>query len=69
MPKVSAEYEQQQQRQIVVAARRLFAEQGIHPTRMADVIAAAGVSASTLYRHFRARRTSSSPPRRRSSPM
>lgn len=55
MPKVSAEYEQQQRRRIVGAARRLFAEQGIHPTRMADVIAAAGVSASTLYRHFRSK--------------
>ena len=52
MPKTSAEYDQRQRSAIVSAAQRCFARNGFHATSMHDIIAEAGVSASTVYRHF-----------------
>lgn len=52
MPKVSPEYDQRQRTAILDAARYCFVQNGFHSTSMDDIIGAAGVSASTVYRHF-----------------
>lgn len=38
--------------EIIAAARRLFAQQGIDATTMADIAAAAGISAPTVFNYF-----------------
>ncbi|MFZ2625050.1 MAG: helix-turn-helix domain-containing protein [Propionibacterium sp.] len=53
MPKVSPEHEEQQHAAILTAARRCFARNGFHATSMDDIITQAGMSPSTVYRHFR----------------
>lgn len=43
---------EKRRRDILEAAKRLFAERGFHATRMSDVAAAAGVSHGTIFWHF-----------------
>lgn len=53
MPRVSEQYIQRRRREILEAAWRCFARDGFHATTMDDVIEAAGVSPSVVYRWFR----------------
>jgi AcrR family transcriptional regulator len=53
MPRVTDEYIQRRRRTILDAAERCFARNGFHATSMDDVIEAAGVSPSVVYRWFR----------------
>ena len=43
---------EKRRRDILEAAKRLFAERGFHATRMSDVAAAAGASHGTIFWHF-----------------
>lgn len=52
MPKVSAERKAERRDQILDAARRCFARNGLHSTSMDDVITESGLSAGALYRYF-----------------
>ncbi len=57
-PRTKAQYEkirQARKEQILEAARRLFAAQGFHTTRMSDIARAVGVSQGTLYHYFRSK--------------
>lgn len=53
MPRVSAQYRQEQRERILTAAARCFARRGFHLTSMDDVIAEAGLSAGAVYGYFR----------------
>lgn len=55
MPRVSEAHRSDRRRQIVVAAAQCFARDGFHSTSMADVIAAAGLSAGAVYGYFRSK--------------
>jgi AcrR family transcriptional regulator len=46
------EIRQARRQQIMETARRVFAEQGFHATRMSDIAQAIGVSQGTLYHYF-----------------
>jgi AcrR family transcriptional regulator len=46
---------QARSREILDAARQVFAEQGFHAARMSDIAHAAGVSQGTLYHYFRSK--------------
>jgi AcrR family transcriptional regulator len=52
MPRVSQEHLDARRRQIVEAALRCFARNGIHPTSMQDIFAEASLSAGAVYRYF-----------------
>lgn len=52
MPKVTQDYRDRQAARIRAAAERCFARNGFHATSMDEVIAAAGVSSSTVYRYY-----------------
>lgn len=52
MPKVSQEHLDARSRQIVEAALRCFARNGIHPTSMQDIFHEANLSAGAVYRYF-----------------
>lgn len=52
MPRRSPQHHEQRREQVLAAALRCFARDGFHAASMADVIAAAGVSAGTVYRYF-----------------
>jgi AcrR family transcriptional regulator len=52
LPKVTPEYLDARRREILVAARTLFAEKGFARTSMADVVAATGLSTGSVYRYF-----------------
>ncbi|WP_199439921.1 TetR/AcrR family transcriptional regulator [Umezawaea beigongshangensis] len=52
MPKVTPEYLDARRREILVAARTLFAQKGFARTSMADVVAATGLSTGSVYRYF-----------------
>lgn len=55
MPRVSDQHRAARRAQIVVAAGRLFAENGFHVTSMADIIGESGLSAGAVYRYFRSK--------------
>jgi AcrR family transcriptional regulator len=52
MPRVSNEEKQRNHNKIVDAAARLFRENGIEMTSVADVMKAAGLTHGGFYRHF-----------------
>ena len=52
MPRISEDSKAQRREQILLAARRCFAEQGFHQTSMDDVIKTAGLSAGAVYSYF-----------------
>ena len=52
MPRVSEEYRHGQAQRILRAARACFADDGFHAVTMDQIIAAAGVSSSTVYRYY-----------------
>lgn len=52
MPKVSEQHREQRRAQILDAAMRCFRERGFVATSMADVIAAADLSAGAIYSYF-----------------
>jgi AcrR family transcriptional regulator len=52
MPRVSPEHLEARRSQIVEAALRCFARNGIHPTSMQDIFHEAGLSAGAVYRYF-----------------
>lgn len=52
MPKISEQHRQKQAEKILVAAETCFARGGFHATSMEQIIAAAGMSSSTVYRYF-----------------
>jgi AcrR family transcriptional regulator len=52
VPRVSQEHLDARRRQILDAAAGCFARNGFHATSMADIQAAAGLSAGGVYRHF-----------------
>ena len=52
MPRVTAAYRERQTDRILQAAEECFARSGFQATSMDEVIAAAGVSSSTVYRYF-----------------
>ena len=52
MPRVSDEHLEARRRQILDAARRLFAANGFHATSMQDLLAECGLSAGAVYRYF-----------------
>ena len=52
MPRVSAAYRERQSGRILQAAEECFARNGFQATSMDEVIAAAGMSSSTVYRYF-----------------
>ncbi len=49
------EIRQARTEQILEAARRVFAKQGFHATRMSDIAQTIGVSQGTLYHYFRSK--------------
>jgi AcrR family transcriptional regulator len=54
-PRTKEQFEairQERKAQIVTAARRLFAQQGFHGTRMSEIAEAVGVSQGTIYHYF-----------------
>ena len=55
MPKVSEAYLEGRRDQILDAAAQCFAEGGFHATSMADIIAASGLSAGSVYRYFKSK--------------
>jgi len=52
MPRVTAAYRERQTDRILQAAEECFARNGFQATSMDEVIAAAGMSSSTVYRYF-----------------
>jgi AcrR family transcriptional regulator len=52
MPRVSEEHLESRRRQILDAARTLFAANGFHATSMQDLLAECGLSAGAVYRYF-----------------
>ena len=52
MPRVTAAYRERQTDRILQAAEECFARSGFQAASMDEVIAAAGMSSSTLYRYF-----------------
>ena len=52
MPRVTAAYRERQTDRILQAAEGCFARNGFQATSMDEVIAAAGMSSSTVYRYF-----------------
>jgi AcrR family transcriptional regulator len=52
MPRVSKEHLDARRSQILEAALRCFARNGIHPTSMQDIFHEAGLSAGAVYRYF-----------------
>ena len=52
MPRVSQDHLDARRRQVVEAALRCFARNGIHPTSMQDIFREAGLSAGAVYRYF-----------------
>jgi len=55
MPKVSHDYLTERKDQILGAAARCFAQEGFHATSMADIIAASGLSAGSVYRYYKSK--------------
>ncbi|MBN1992502.1 MAG: TetR/AcrR family transcriptional regulator [Anaerolineae bacterium] len=58
MPRTAAQNKQIRQtrtQQILEAARKVFAEQGFHNTRMSDIAQAIGSSQGTLYHYYRSK--------------
>ena len=55
MPRVSDEHLAARRAQILEAARGCFAREGFHRTSMADILAAADLSAGAVYRYFRSK--------------
>ena len=54
-PRTKEQFEairQERNAQILAAARRLFAQQGFHSTKMSDIAKAVGVSQGTIYHYF-----------------
>jgi AcrR family transcriptional regulator len=56
MPKVTEEHIQARRRQILDAARRCFARQGLHRTTMQDIFSEADLSAGAVYTYFGGKR-------------
>jgi AcrR family transcriptional regulator len=56
MPKVTEEHIQARRRQILDAARRCFASEGLHRTTMQDIFNEAGLSAGAVYTYFGGKR-------------
>lgn len=52
MPRVSPRYLQERRRRIIEAASEVFSKKGVKGATMAEVAAAAGLSAGALYRYF-----------------
>ncbi len=52
VPRVSDDHLEARRRQILDAARRLFAANGFHATSMQDVLRESGLSAGAVYRYF-----------------
>lgn len=52
MPRVSQDYRDARQAQILDAARRCFLREGFHETSMQDLFAESGLSAGAVYRYF-----------------
>lgn len=52
MPRVSPEYGDARQRQILDAALACFARQGFHKTTMKDIVRESGLSAGAIYNYF-----------------
>lgn len=52
VPKISEAQRQSRREQIARAAVAEFSVRGIHPTSMANIVAASGLSAGALYTHF-----------------
>ncbi|WP_405800385.1 TetR/AcrR family transcriptional regulator [Streptomyces sp. NBC_01506] len=52
MPRVSQEYREKRQRQILDAATICFARNGFHATSMPDIFAESGLSSGAVYRYF-----------------
>ena len=52
MPRVTAAHRERQRARILQAAEECFARSGFQATSMDEVIAAAGMSSSTVYRYF-----------------
>ena len=52
MPRVTAAHRERQRSRILRAAEECFARSGFQATSMDEVIAAAGMSSSTVYRYF-----------------
>lgn len=55
MPRTSTQFQQmkdERRAQILVAARRVFADKGLAATKIADIAAAAGVSHGLVYHYF-----------------
>ncbi|MFD0021679.1 TetR/AcrR family transcriptional regulator [Streptomyces sp. NPDC058382] len=55
MPRLSDATRAQRRHHILASAWRCFSENGFHATSMDEVIAAAGVSSSAVYRYFRSK--------------
>ena len=55
MPRTKEQFKairQERKAQILAAARRLFAQQGFHGTKISDIAEAVGVSQGTIYHYF-----------------
>src|SRR5262245_53291473 len=55
MPKVLPDYLEKRRQQILDAASTCFSRNGFHQTSMADICAAAELSAGAIYRYFRSK--------------
>ena len=51
-PEQSQQIREQRRTQIVAAALKLFAEKGLHDTKVSEIAAQAGVSQGTVYWYF-----------------
>src|SRR5260370_6343272 len=52
MPRLTARTRDARRQQILAAAQRCFTRNGFQATTMADIFAAAGLSAGSVYSHF-----------------
>lgn len=52
MPRVTAAFRERQTARILLAAEECFVRDGFHAASMDEIIAAAGMSSSTVYRYF-----------------
>jgi AcrR family transcriptional regulator len=55
MPRLSTELRTQRRQHVLASAWRCFSRDGFHATSMDDIIAAAGMSSSAVYRYFRSK--------------
>ncbi|MFO1443885.1 TetR family transcriptional regulator [Bacillus sp. Bva_UNVM-123] len=51
-PKVSEEYKKERERELIVAAKKVFIEKGFVRTSMQDIMDKAGISRGALYSYF-----------------